>query len=113
MFPEEKFSINDFKKDIVYEDSHRGYDFFVKDFPSHYCAYVRIPEGHPYHKIHYKDEKMNISVHGKLSFSEMLEDEYWIGWDYGHGGDEKRNFELIDIIKDCSSVIMQLFLVQK
>ena len=111
-----RFSLEEFfKKNVIFEDSHRGYDFFIKfnDFfpPGHHCAYVRIPRDHPYFEVHYDD--INISVHGGLTFSEMVDGEYWIGWDYGHGGDKVRNFDLIDYIKDCCSVIMQLPEIQK
>jgi len=99
-------------KSMVFEDSHKGYDFLIKyigepiGIRKHYCGYVKIPKNHKYYKFRYK--LLNIDIHGGISFAEYIENDLWIGWDYAHHGDDKIEYDLIDIIKDCCSVIMQL-----
>ena len=101
---------DEFKKYTIFEDTHQGCLFRIKLFDqtnsNHYCGYVRLPEDSEYVGQHYDD--IPIKVHGGLTFAEFVGNEFWIGWDYLHSGDKNKNFELIDIIKGCCSVIMQL-----
>lgn len=82
---------------------------------AYYCGYVRLPYKHSYRKFClYKQEislglmsfarkrksfigyeKMDISVHGGLTFSRRIKNHKWhlpkgnwIGWDYAHAGDD-------------------------
>jgi hypothetical protein len=94
---------------VVHEDTHRGYDFVIKllpedddNFKCYYC-YVKVPNNHKFYGIDYQN--MDIKAHGGLSFSEKIENDWWVGWDYGY---EFRDYELKDIFMDCCYVIMQL-----
>lgn len=42
-------------------------------------GYVLIPEGHPLHGKHYDD--IDVSVHGGLTFSELVDDEMIEKWE--------------------------------
>ena len=104
----ERMTYEAFKsKYVIFEDNHRGYDFLIqKPFETHYCGYVKIPKNHKYHDKDY--DKIDIKIHGDLSFGEYIEEDWWIGWDYNHDLPGEKDLVLIDIIKDCCSVIMQL-----
>ncbi len=54
-------------------------------FGGHLCGYVQIPKNHFCFGKHY--DLIEIDVHGGLTFSEFVEDKYWIGFDCGHLGD--------------------------
>lgn len=74
--------------------SHQGYDYVVWTNPMGFrCGYVRVPEDHPAYGKPY--DEIPISVHGGLTFSDLIEDPeeraqkfpkagYWIGFDCGH-----------------------------
>jgi hypothetical protein len=95
------------KEGIIFEDNHKGYDIVIKFFENdnHYCSYVKVPKNHRYNGIDYHD--IDIKVHGGLTFSDKIEDDWWIGWDYGHYFDINK-YELLDVFMDCCYVIMQL-----
>jgi len=98
------------EKFTVFKDSHRGYKFMVKfmeydEKPGYFCGYVKLPKDDKFYNV----AQIPIAVHGS-SFSQLFDNgEYWIGWDYDNYGYNEKNYELIDVIKDCCSVIMQLF----
>lgn len=74
----------------------------------HFCAYVRIPDNHPFLEVANKEkeilghtfsvgyEDLDINTHGGLTFGVMVTENnqndypqpftngYWVGWDYGH-----------------------------
>jgi len=93
---------------VVFTDTHRGYEFLVRHIPDyHFCGYVKLPETDKFYNVDHNS--IPVDVHGELTFGEFTHDGgFWIGWDYAHHGDDKKNFELVDVIKDCCSVIMQL-----
>lgn len=79
-----------------------------KDFPrfgGYINGYVTIPKEHPYYEKHYDD--MEIDCHGGLTFSEISDNKYMIGFDCAHSGDyvpsmqkfKKENQEMIDLRK--------------
>lgn len=53
----------------------------------HWCGYVQIPKGHPWHGIGYSD--MDVNVHWGLTYSgdRMDDGNFWIGFDCAHSGD--------------------------
>lgn len=52
-------------------------------------GYVALPKGHKYHGVHYDDIPVN--AHGGLTYSN-LEDDYWVvGFDTCHLGDDKES----------------------
>jgi len=48
-------------------------------------GYIRIPEGHPWHRR--VDLWTGVNVHGGITFQQMVDGEFWIGFDCGHAGD--------------------------
>lgn len=56
-----------------------------------FCIYVVVPEGHPWHGAHNRDEGITqIRVHGGITFTGTLDfygDVYLVGCDMNHGGD--------------------------
>jgi hypothetical protein len=55
------------------------------------CGYVRVPPGHLWHGLDYANEKVDVSVHGGLTFSKLepcTEHEdgqgWWFGFDCAH-----------------------------
>jgi hypothetical protein len=95
-------------KDVVFEDNHKGYNVIIKNpiNPPRFLGYVKVPKNHKYYGLPYNE--IDIIVHGGLTFSEEIDNEWWIGWDYGHPGDGDGKYELNDILVDCCYVIEQL-----
>ncbi len=53
-----------------------------------YCAYVKVPKGHPLDGKYYTHVEGDIQVHGGLTFGcKAKEGGTWFGWDYGHAFD--------------------------
>jgi len=99
------------KENVVYEDIHKGYDLIIKLIPglfnsSDYFCYVKIPNTHKYYGFDYKNIK--IKTHDGLSFSEKIENDWWIGWMYNSHWNKHNKYELKDVFIDCCFVIMQL-----
>ena len=106
------------------------------------CAYVKLPNDHPYFNKNYGE--CEIEVHGGLTYSDIDcrtqegNTGWWLGWDYGHFGDftdtylEIQMFNAIlagtqyegasigadkiwtvdEIVNECHSVIGQLRAVE-
>ena len=51
------------------------------------CGYVRVPEGHPFHGLHY--DRCDVDAWGGLTYSGDIEGEdgWWLGFDMAHYGD--------------------------
>ena len=96
------------EENVIHKDIHRGYEFVIKLINnSHYCCYVKIPNNHMYNGLNY--DAIDIIAHGGLSFSERIENDWWIGWDYlGYLGDNVNKYEIKDVFMDCCYVITQL-----
>ena len=74
---------------------------------SYYCGYVAVPKEHPFCQKNCLDLALSLSVHGGITFSQMitpksqilndLEGEFVIGFDCKHFGDtiEKCNAEYV------------------
>lgn len=108
---------------IIEEGEIRGYFYNIRSMGSHPCAYVKIPDGHPYFRVFY--EKCDIWCHGGLTYSgdtlgahsDTVRTGWWIGWDYAHYGDyccftcvemPGRQWTLKEIRAEVASVIDQL-----
>lgn len=67
-----------------------------------WCGYVGVPPGHPLHGLDYGNEKVNVSVHGGLTFAAACHPKspvchvplpgepaevWWFGFDCVHSGD--------------------------
>lgn len=72
----------------------------LRNANGNWCGYVRIPEGHPWHRLPYdKLNALNLEVHGGLTFSshgDWIKDghatptgavAWWIGFDTLHAWD--------------------------
>ena len=72
----------------------------------HWCGYVGVAPGHPHYEVKWKDDRIDVSVHGGVTFTDACqpgEDEatgvchipdpgesdqvWWIGFDCIHAGD--------------------------
>lgn len=79
------------KKDFEY----RGFQCHIRrvnpEYSGHLCGYVEIPANHPVYKIEYdqieKYYNYNLPAHGGLTFSDFIDEKYWVGFDCAHSGD--------------------------
>ena len=72
------------------EGSHSGIKWWVVALEMGYrCGYAIIPEGHPWHGKDCKDDLGcgQIAVHGGITYSEDLNNEFVVGFDCAHFGD--------------------------
>ena len=58
---------------VIIADKHgtyKGFDYLVLNARNtHYCAYIRIPESHPFYRMPYLS--IDLNCHGGLTFGEM------------------------------------------
>jgi len=83
-------------------------------FGGHFCGYLEIPEGHPWHGQ--PSSQISCDVHGGITWTDFNESkEFWIGFDCGHSNDlipsmdynRKTIPELIQIQKEFEERIKQ------
>lgn len=110
---------------IVEEGEIKGYSYNIRSIGPHPCAYVKIPDGHPYFQKDYYD--FDLECHGGLTYANDTLGAYsssthrtgwWIGWDYAHYGDYTlysdgsefpgRKWTLKEIKAEVEAVIDQL-----
>lgn len=56
----------------------------------HWCGYVRVPQGHPWHGMDYDEPVVyGLDVHGGVTFAGRMKghDGWWVGFDCGHFDD--------------------------
>ncbi len=100
-----------------------GYRYAIISLGSHPCAYVEIPEGHPYRQA---CPENSIRCHGGITYSRAYappalglkeKKSFWLGWDYAHFGDymvlpgyisHGKRYSLEEIQQDVRDVIAQL-----
>lgn len=101
-----------------------GYRYAIVSLGSHPCAYVEVPEGHPYRRA-YLDG--SVRCHGGVTYfrpyappamtAEQKIKSLWIGWDYAHIGDylelpdtalPGKRYTLEEIQQEVRDVIAQL-----
>lgn len=69
---------------LLSKGEHQGFTWVVLHNNNGYrCGYVRIPETHPWFKKYY-DDLNDVSVHGGLTYNQLAEDGWWIGFDCAH-----------------------------
>lgn len=106
----------------LYRDTYKNFEYKIISYGSHPCVYVLIPEGHKYYKKSYIT--IPIRCHGCITYAEMENDGFWIGWDYGHTSDynsfvaraynnigvpyDKKKWTTEELIKHAKEVIEQL-----
>lgn len=79
------------EKDFQY----KGYQCRIrrvgKEYSGHLCGYIVIPQEHQLYKKEYDEiEEMynyELPSHRGLTFSDFMNNEYWIGFDCAHAGD--------------------------
>ena len=114
--------------ELLHMDNYRGFNYLVVSYGTHPCAYVEIPEGHPYYDMDY--DKMPIICHEGLNYYGPIDHKplgpapikgYYIGWSYDHLYDYMGRYSDTDDMKyttaevalDCIFVINQLAEVAK
>lgn len=97
---------------------YKNFEYCIVSYGTHPCAYINVIETRYNRK---KYDKINVRVHGGLSYSgepviedDHIHDGWWIGWDYAHFGDqlctimEGHKYNVDEIIYDVKDVIRQL-----
>jgi hypothetical protein len=84
----------DLNERLLGKGEHAGFEWNIVHNRSGYrCGYVRVLHGHPWFGKDYYD--VPAEVHGGLNFAQAgkacethgEKDEWWLGFDCGHGGD--------------------------
>ena len=78
------------KREILFEGTYLGYQFYILNLGTHPTAYVEIPETSTLYEKGYSE--IDIEVHGGLTYSsyelaDIKDNSWFIGWDYAHLGD--------------------------
>lgn len=73
---------------------------------SHRCGYVEIPENHPFYNHDSID--CEIECHGGITYDEMIEGKFWIGFDTNHLMDKCNPKSLEYCQKEVESIVSQL-----
>lgn len=91
-------------------------DFKIKSLGSYPTAYIKVPKDSIFYNICY--DEIPIDIHGGLTYGEIEENEFWIGWDYAHYGDYTFNsifnngnevkYNVDSILVDVKSAVNQL-----
>ena len=104
---------------------YKGVDYIVweneRPYMKHFCAYVKLPKGHPlikklkkkrYYEFNgikcgkHNYEGLGIECHWGLTFGTYVYKKYshpqgftngwWVGWDYAHFGDDIYTDEMVE-----------------
>lgn len=105
-------------REVLERGKYKGYKYLILSLGTHPCAYVEIPHMHPFWNAKDYDE-LGIEVHGGLTFGKnhpMMDNNYCIGWDYGHFNDYNplcpelggKKWKTWEIRRDVFNVIRQL-----
>lgn len=107
--------------EVLYNDTYKGYDFYVISYGSHPCCYILLDKKNPFYYQHYDD--IPLDVHGGLTYSSkehyLIDNKgkWIIGWDYAHYGDKFGNrtwscgdhtWKTKELIKECINAIDRL-----
>ena len=112
--------------EVLDRGTYKDYDYVILSLGTHPCAYVRIPEHHPYYSEDYNN--CDIDCHWGLTYGSPYlrtgngtqESGWWIGWDYAHC-DDYCGYMTCDcgvkhttkeIQQECFSVIEQLIKIE-
>lgn len=112
---------------IMKESKYKGFTYKIITIGRHPNAYIKIPKKHMLYEVPYS--KIQIDVHGGLTYSALEEDGYWIGWDYAHWNDHyvyklpapinklnedgNKKWTIKEIEEECKSVIRQIQKLKK
>ena len=112
------------KRELLYNGIYKEHHFYIISYGTHPCCYVEIPYKSKIFKISYMDIE-SIDVHGGLTYSSdklyignntILNNSWFIGWDYAHFDDYVSFLDSIDgkkwttaeMIDECKNVINQI-----
>ena len=90
----------------VIEIMYEGHSMKVKDYGTHYCGYVKLVESDRYFNVNYND--IPIQCHGGLTYGEVENNGYWIGFDCMHANDTKEIQNVQFVVNECISIIHQI-----
>ena len=79
------------KHELLLKGKYQGYEFYIMSLGTHPCAYVKLPENHPYYNMDYEDIP-SIGCHGGITYKDeflqvgpdTLASGMFVGWDYAH-----------------------------
>lgn len=73
---------------ILKYDVFKGYEYIIAKSDVCFLAYIKLPNSSKFYNIDYDD--IPLLVHGGLTYcgDRLNDDDFWIGWDYGHLGDK-------------------------
>lgn len=104
--------------EIMFENGINGYHVTIKKNPflGVLLGYVDLPKDHKFYGLCY--DKIDVDVHGGLTYSQQ-KGEFWrIGFDCGHSGDfipmfsdlaDEKNFKDLDFVKsELKNLVEQL-----
>ena len=104
-----------YKKDsercLLYNNIYKGFHYYIISYGTHPCAYIEIPiksflYGKGYMEI---EDDYCINVHGGLTYASdylrisdntILENSWFIGWDYAHISDYNGLYHEYEILND-------------
>lgn len=135
--PKNMVYINEFKRELLFNDIYKNFHFYIISMGTHPCAYVEIPDKY-LKEFEKKDLTLSeeLLVHGGISYKEnylhlsggtTMRGNLFIGWDYAHAGDymalpscirdrfddsifgNTKIWTTEEIIEHCKDVIDQLY----
>jgi len=104
-------------KNVIFKDTHNGYDFMIKyNSNAHstkdsidkywYQSFIKIPGNHRCYEKHHSTHSIINNNDIYINYSKYDDDDWWIGWSSNRYN--YKYYELIDLIKNCCRVIMDL-----
>ena len=66
-------------------------------------GYVVLPKGHPW--ITDEPYRLDVDIHGGITFGEEIEGEYWIGFDTCHGNDNQTDQDKDYVINETLNLM--------
>jgi hypothetical protein len=110
------------ERNIIFSDYFKGFYYKIVSNGSHPCCYVKIPKNDNLYNVSY--DNIDLDVHGGLTYSNLENNEFWIGWDYAHFGDlclysvlnydsNNKKWTLEELKEDCKNAINQIIKIKK
>lgn len=114
---------------VLESGQYMGYNFWIISYGTHPCAYVELPQTHPYFgKCNSDAYELNIDVHGGITYGDfglgnIVDDKkFLLGWDYNHCTDYNpmtntlfveplKRWTTEEILEEVKDVIKQLHIV--
>lgn len=78
------------KNEVIEAGEYLNYQYYIVSYGTHPCCYIKLKRNDIFYKKDY--DKINLSVHGGLTFSHNYlwcdsQSAWYIGWDYAHFND--------------------------